>query len=65
MFPGEIHTVVVDTEEKLQNLIELKPEIPTLKLIVVVGHLKLDLKAAALKLGMEVLRFQDLLVILE
>ncbi|BFZ03707.1 hypothetical protein BsWGS_06746 [Bradybaena similaris] len=57
----EMSVVVVDTEEKLQHLINLKPEVPHLKLVVVIEPFKAELRSAASKQGLELIQFYELL----
>lgn len=53
---------MVDTEEKLQNLINLKPEVPHLKLVVVIEPFKAELRSAASEQGLDLIQFYELLV---
>ncbi|CAG5135652.1 unnamed protein product [Candidula unifasciata] len=57
----EMSVMVVDTEEKLQILIDLKPEVPFLKLVVVIEQFKAETRNAASKRGLELIQFYELL----
>ncbi|XP_059142730.1 long-chain-fatty-acid--CoA ligase 5-like [Physella acuta] len=55
--------VVVDEAKRLNNLLQLKPQVPTLKVIVVIEPITEEQKTTAAQLGVKLIQFYEFLEI--
>ena len=60
---AEMSLVVVDTVAKVESLLHSKAQLPTLTTLVLVGVVPADLQERASGLGVELVSFDDVVVI--
>ncbi|GFS14788.1 long-chain-fatty-acid CoA ligase 5 [Elysia marginata] len=59
----EIATVICDTSKKVHSVLELKPEVSKLRLIVAMEPVEDNIRSAADSAGLKLVTFEDILVV--